>query len=130
MARVRTGIVRRKRHKKILKEAKGFKGTRKTNFRKANEAVRRAMAFSTEHRKLKKRTMRELWIIRINAASRLNGISYSKFMNGLKKLNISLDRKVLADLAVNNASEFAKLVEQVKKHIVYRYGSHFVDLFY
>lgn len=114
MARVRTGIVRRKRHKKILKEAKGFKGTRKTNFRKANEAVRRAMAFSTEHRKLKKRTMRELWIIRINAASRLNGISYSKFMNGLKKLNISLDRKVLADLAVNNASEFTKLVEQVK----------------
>ncbi|WP_067142722.1 50S ribosomal protein L20 [Oceanivirga salmonicida] len=114
MARVKTGIVRRKRHKKVLKEAKGYKGTRKTNFRKANEAVKRAMAFSTEHRKLKKRTMRELWIIRINAAARLNGISYSKFMNGLKKLEILLDRKVLADLAVNNPAEFSSLVEKVK----------------
>lgn len=114
MARVKTGIVRRKRHKKILKEAKGYKGTRKTNFKKANEAVRRAMAFSTEHRKLKKRTMRELWIIRINAASRANGLSYSKFMNGLKVLGIELDRKVLADLAVNNATEFTALVEKVK----------------
>ena len=115
MARVKTGIIRRKRHKKVLKEAKGYKGTRSTNFKKANEAVRRAMAFSTEHRKLKKRTMRELWIVRINAAARLNGISYSKFMNGLKKLEIELDRKVLADLAVNNALEFASLVEKVKK---------------
>ena len=114
MARVKTGIIRRKRHKKVVSEAKGYKGTRKTNFKKANEAVKRAMAFSTEHRKLKKRTMRELWIIRINAAARLNGISYSKFINGLKKLNIELDRKVLADLAVNNAQEFSKLVEQVK----------------
>ncbi|WP_068267917.1 50S ribosomal protein L20 [Caviibacter abscessus] len=114
MSRVKTGIIRRKKHKKILKEAKGYKGTRKTNFKKASEAVRRAMAFATEHRKLKKRTMRELWIIRINAAARLNGISYSKFMNGLKKLEIELDRKVLADLAVNNATEFASLVEKVK----------------
>ncbi|VWL85199.1 50S ribosomal protein L20 [Oceanivirga miroungae] len=114
MARVKTGIVRRKRHKKVLKEAKGYKGTRKTNFKKANEAVRRAMAFSTEHRKLKKRTMRELWIIRINAASRANGLSYSKFMNGLKKLEIELDRKVLADLAVNNSVEFKALVDKVK----------------
>ncbi|MBS9784498.1 MAG: 50S ribosomal protein L20 [Oceanivirga sp.] len=114
MARVKTGIIRRKRHKKVLKEAKGYKGTRKTNFKKANEAVKRAMAFSTAHRKLKKRTMRELWIVRINAAARLNGISYSKFMNGLKKLEILLDRKVLADLAVNNPAEFANLVEKVK----------------
>ena len=114
MARVKTGIVRRKRHKKVLKEAKGYKGIRKTNFKVASEAVRRAMAFSTEHRKLKKRTMRELWIIRINAAARLNGLSYSKFMNGLKVLGIELDRKVLADLAVNNAAEFASLVEKVK----------------
>ena len=78
------------------------------------EAVKKAMAYATEHRKLKKRTMRELWIVRINAAARLNGISYSKFMNGLKKLEIELDRKVLADLAVNNAAEFASLVEKVK----------------
>lgn len=114
MARVKTGIVRRKKHKKILKEAKGYKGTRKTNFKKANEAVRRAMAFSTEHRKLKKRSMRELWIVRINAATRENGLTYSKFMNGLKKLEIELDRKVLADLAVNNVAEFKALVDKVK----------------
>lgn len=74
------------------------------------------MAFSTEHRKLKKRTMRELWIIRINAATRLNGMSYSKFYEWLKKLGIELDRKVLADLAINNAQEFANLVEKVKMH--------------
>ena len=72
------------------------------------------MAYATEHRKQKKRKMRELWIIRINAAARLNGISYSKFMNGLKKAGIELDRKVLADLALNNPTEFTKLVEKVK----------------
>ena len=72
------------------------------------------MAYATEHRKLKKRKMRELWIIRINAAARLNGLSYSKFMNGLKKAGIELDRKVLADIALNNPSEFTKLVEKVK----------------
>jgi len=99
MPRVKTGIVRRKRHKKVLKEAKGYRG---------------AIAYATEHRKLKKRTMRELWIVRINAAARLNGLSYSKFMNGLKKAGIELDRKVLADLALNNPAEFAKLVEKVK----------------
>ena len=72
------------------------------------------MAYATEHRKLKKRKMRELWIIRINAAARLNGISYSRFMNGLKKAGIELDRKVLADIALNNPAEFAKLVEKIK----------------
>ena len=72
------------------------------------------MAYATEHRKLKKRKMRELWIIRINAASRLNGLSYSRFMNGLRKAEIELDRKVLADLALNNAAEFAKLVQIAK----------------
>ena len=114
MPRVKTGIVRKKRHKKVLAEAKGFRGSSRTNYKKANEAVKKAMAYSTEHRKLKKRKMRELWIIRINAAARLNGISYSKFMNGLKKAGIELDRKVLADLALNNPAEFTKLVEKVK----------------
>ena len=114
MPRVKTGIVRKKRHKKVLKEAKGFRGSSRTNYKKANEAVKKAMAYATEHRKLKKRKMRELWIIRINAAARLNGVSYSKFMDGLKKAGIELDRKVLADLAVNNAGEFTKLVELVK----------------
>ena len=114
MPRVKTGIVRRKRHKKVLKEAKGYRWAIKTNYKKANEAVKKAMAYATEHRKHKKRKMRELWIIRINAAARLNGISYSKFMNGLKKAGIELDRKVLADIALNNPAEFAKLVEKVK----------------
>ncbi len=114
MPRVKTGIVRKKRHKKVLAEAKGFRGSSRTNYKKANEAVKKAMAYATEHRKLKKRKMRELWIIRINAAARLNGLSYSKFMNGLRKSGIELDRKVLADLAVNNAGEFAKLVDLVK----------------
>ena len=114
MPRVKTGIVRKKRHKKVLKEAKGFRGSTKSNYKKANEAVKKAMAYATEHRKLKKRKMRELWIIRINAAARLNGVSYSKFMDGLKKAGIELDRKVLADLAVNNAGEISKLVELVK----------------
>ena len=114
MPRVKTEIVRKKRHKKVLAEAKGFRGSSRTNYKKANEAVKKAMAYATEHRKVKKRKMRELWIIRINAAARLNGLSYSKFMNGLKKSGIELDRKVLADLAVNNAGEFAKLVDLVK----------------
>ena len=114
MPRVKTGIVTRKRPKKVLAEAKGYRGSIKTNYRKANEAVKKAMAYATEHRKLKKRTMRELWIIRINAASRAEGLSYSRFMNGLKKLNIELDRKVLAELALNNSVEFKALVEKVK----------------
>ena len=114
MPRVKTGIIRRKRHKKVLKEAKGYRGSTNSNYRKANEAVKKAMAYATEHRKQKKRKMRELWIIRINAATRLNGVSYSRFMNGLKKAGIELDRKVLADLALNNPAEFAKLVEKVK----------------
>ena len=117
MARVKTGIIRRKRHKKVLKEAKGYKGTRSTNFKKANEAVRRAMAFSTEHRKLKKRTMRELWIVRINAAVRLNGLSYSKFMHGLKLANIDINRKMLAELAVNDAAGFTALADAAKAKI-------------
>ncbi len=114
MPRVKTGIVRRKRHKKVLSEAKGYRGSIKTNYRKANEAVKKAMAYATEHRKLKKRTMRELWIIRINAATRAQGLSYSRFMSGLKKLNIELDRKVLAELALNNQAEFNALVDKVK----------------
>lgn len=117
MPRVKTGIVRRKRHKKVLEEAKGYRGSIKTNFRKANEAVKKAMAYATEHRKDKKRKMRELWIIRINAATRSYGLSYSRFMNGLKKLNIELDRKVLSELAINNSNEFKTLVDKVKEII-------------
>ena len=114
MPRVKTGIVRRKIYKKVIKESKVYWVYIRTNEKKANEAVKKAMAYATKHRKLKKRKMRELWIIRINAASRLNGLSYSRFMNGLRKAEIELDRKVLADLALNNAAEFAKLVQIAK----------------
>jgi large subunit ribosomal protein L20 len=112
--RVKTGVIRRKRHKKVLKEAKGYRGATGTNFKQAKQTVFRAAAFSTRDRKVKKREMRKLWIIRINNAARLNGLSYSRFMNGLKLAGIELDRKVLADLAVNNAAEFASLVETAK----------------
>jgi len=112
--RVKTGIVRRRRHKKILKAAKGFRGASGDVIKQAKQAVMRAMAYSTRDRKVRKRKMRQLWITRINAAARINGVTYSAFMNGLKKAGIELDRKVLADIALNNASEFAKLVDNAK----------------
>lgn len=113
--RVKTGIVRRRRHKKVLKAAKGFRGASGDAFKQAKQAVMRAEAFSTRDRKVRKRKMRQLWIVRINAAARLNGLTYSKLMNGLNKAGIELDRKVLADIALNNAAEFAKLAETAKK---------------
>jgi ribosomal protein L20 len=112
--RVKTGIVRRRKHKKILKAAKGFRGASGDVIKQAKQAVMRAMAYSTRDRKVRKRKMRQLWITRINAAARINGVTYSVFMNGLKKAGIELDRKVLADIALNNASEFAKLVDNAK----------------
>lgn len=112
--RVKTGIIRRKRHKRVLKSAKGFRGASGDAFKQAKQAVTRAMAYSTRDRKVNKRKMRQLWITRINSAARLNGLTYSVFMNGLKKAGIELDRKVLADIALNNASEFSKLVEIAK----------------
>jgi large subunit ribosomal protein L20 len=115
--RVKTGIVRRRRHKKVLKAAKGYRGASGTNFKQAKQATMRAAAFSTRDRKVTKREMRKLWIIRINAGARANGLTYSKFMNGLKLAGIELDRKVLADLAVNNAAEFASLVETAKSKL-------------
>lgn len=115
MARVKGGIVTRRKHKKIMDRAKGFRGARSRSFRSAKGAVMKALAYSTRDRKQRKRRMRELWIIRINAAARINGISYSRFMFGLKKAGIELDRKVLADMAVLNAAEFAKIVEIAKK---------------
>ena len=112
--RVKTGTVRRKRHKKILKMAKGFYSGRRKHFRKAKEQVERSLVYAFRDRKQKKRDFRKLWIVRINAACRLNDISYSRFINGLKKANIDLDRKILADLAMNEPETFAKLVEQAK----------------
>ncbi len=114
MPRVRTGVVRRRRHKKILKLAKGFYSGRRKHFRKAKEQIERSLVYAFRDRKQKKREFRKLWIIRINAACRLNDISYSRFINGLKKSGIELDRKILADMAMNDAAAFSTVVAQAK----------------
>ncbi|HEC2665125.1 TPA: 50S ribosomal protein L20, partial [Campylobacter coli] len=111
MARVKTGVVRRRRHKKVLKLARGFYSGRRKHFRKAKEQLERSLVYAYRDRRRKKRDFRRLWIVRINAACRLNDLSYSKFINGLKKAGIELDRKILADLAMNDAAAFAKIAE-------------------
>lgn len=112
--RVKRGKAAHKRHKKYLDLAKGYRGSRSKLYRTAREAVERSLAYAFRDRKVKKREFRKLWILRINAAARENGLSYSRFMNGLTKAGIALDRKVLADIAVNAKADFAKLVETVK----------------
>lgn len=112
--RVRTGIVRRRRHKKILKLAKGFFSGRRKHFRKAKEQVERSLVYAYRDRRNKKRDFRKLWITRINAACRLNDISYSRFINALNKANIDLDRKILADMAMNDPQAFSAVVKQAK----------------
>ena len=114
MPRVKTGVVRRRRHKKILKLAKGFYSGRRKHFRKAKEQIERSLMYAFRDRKQKKREFRKLWIIRINAACRLNGMNYSNFMNGLNKAGIELDRKILADMAMNDAAAFSAVVEASK----------------
>ncbi|MBW1382417.1 50S ribosomal protein L20, partial [Campylobacter jejuni] len=104
MARVKTGVVRRRRHKKVLKLARGFYSGRRKHFRKAKEQLERSLVYAYRDRRRKKRDFRRLWIVRINAACRLNDLSYSRFINGLKKAGIELDRKILADLAMNDAA--------------------------
>ena len=117
MARVKGALNARKKHKKVLKMAKGFVGARSKQYRVAKQSVMRAMAHAFAGRKQTKREYRRLWITRINAAARINGLSYSKFMNGLKVAGIDLNRKVLAELAVNDAPAFAKLVETAKANV-------------
>lgn len=112
--RVKTGVVRRRRHKRMLKQASGYYAGRNSQFRKAKEQVERALVYAFRDRKQNKRDFRKLWIIRINAACRINDISYSKFMHGLKLANIELDRKILADMAINDAASFTSLVEKAK----------------
>lgn len=112
--RVKRGQASHKRHKKYLDRAKGFRGGRSLLYRTAREAVEQAQAYSYRDRKVKKREFRKLWILRINAGARENGLSYSKFMNGLAKAGIALDRKVLADMAVRAKEDFAKLVDTAK----------------
>ena len=115
MARIKRAVNAHKKRRKVLKLAKGYFGTRSKQYRSASEQVRRSLRYAYVGRKLRKREFRRLWITRINAAARLNGISYSRLIAGLKKQNIEVNRKMLADLAVNDAEGFAKLVEMAKQ---------------
>ena len=115
--RIKTGVTAHRRHKKILKLAKGYRGARSKQFKKANESVMKAGQYAFRDRKTKKRNFRRLWIARINAAARINGISYSKLMYGLTKAGVAVDRKMMADLAVSDMTAFEKFVDIAKKNI-------------
>lgn len=114
MSRVKRGVTARARHKKILKLAKGYFGRKSKLFKVANQQVMKSLTYAYRDRKRKKRDFRRLWITRINAACRMNGLSYSRFVNGLNRAGIALDRKVLADIAVNDPKAFASIVEAAK----------------
>lgn len=116
MPRVRTGVSAHKRHKKILKLAKGYKGAKSKQFKKANETVMKALYYARRDRRAKKGVFRRLWIARINAAARANGISYSRLIAGLTKAGVEVNRKMLADLAVNDANAFAQMVAVAKEN--------------
>ncbi len=115
MARVKRGVTAHARHKRLLQDAEGRKGTNSKLVKRARESMLHALAYATRDRKQRKRQMRELWIMRINAAARLNGTTYGKLIAGLKAANIELDRKILADLAVRDASAFAQIVSRAGK---------------
>ena len=117
MPRVKRGVVAHRRHKKILKQAKGYYGARSRVFRVAKQAVTKAGQYAYRDRRQRKRQFRALWITRINAQSRANGLSYSRLINGLKKADIALDRRVVADLAVHDKPAFAAIVEQAKAQL-------------
>lgn len=114
MARVKRGVIAHARHKKILKAAKGYYGARSRTYRAAVQAVTKAGQYAFRDRRQKKRQFRQLWIVRINAAARQNGLSYSKFVCGLKKASVEIDRKILANIAVTDKTTFTKLVEMAK----------------
>jgi large subunit ribosomal protein L20 len=115
MARVKRGVMARKRHTKLLLQAKGYWGSRSRRYAVARQTVLKALSYAYRDRRNRKRDMRRLWIIRINAAARLNGMSYSRLMNGLKTAGIDLDRKILADMAVRDPAGFSRVVEQVQR---------------
>ena len=117
MARIKGGMNAKKKHNRVLKLAKGYRGARSNQYRVAKQSVMRALASSYAGRKERKRQMRQLWIARINAAARLNGLSYSKFMFGLKQAGVDMNRKMLAEMAVNDAAGFATLAELAKSKI-------------
>ena len=115
MARVKTAIITRKKHKKILKRAKGYFGAKHYRFRQAKQQVMKSGAYSYVGRKDKKSDFRKLWIIRINAAARMNGLTYSQLISGLKKANVAINRKMLAELAVSDSKAFSEIAEKEKK---------------
>lgn len=115
MARVKRGVNAKKRHKNILKQSKGYFGAKSKLFRTANQAVMKSFNYAYIGRKQRKRDFRKLWITRINAAARINDMSYSKFISGLKKANITINRKMLSEMAINDPAGFAKLVEIAKE---------------
>ena len=117
MPRVKSGVTAHKRHKKILKLAKGYRGARSKQFKKANELVMKALYYARRDRRAKKGDFRRLWIARINAAARLNGISYSRLVCGLTKAGVEVNRKMLADLAVSDMNAFAELVKVAKEQL-------------
>lgn len=117
MARTRTGFVRRRRHKKVLKLTKGQWGTRSKNFKRANEAMMRSLWYAYRDRRQRRRQLRRLWIQRINAAARINGLKYSHLINGLKRAGIELDRKSLAGIAVHDGETFSKIVDLAKQSL-------------
>ena len=117
MARIKGGLNAKKRHNRVLKLAKGYRGARSKQYRVAKQSVMRALTSSYAGRKERKRQFRQLWIARINAAARINGLSYSKFMFGLKQAGVVMNRKVLSDMAINDAEGFAKLAELAKAHL-------------
>ncbi|WP_196594901.1 50S ribosomal protein L20 [Pectinatus sottacetonis] len=116
MPRVKTGVTAHARHKKILKLAKGYKGSKSKQFKKANETVMKALYYARRDRRAKKGNFRKLWIARINAAARINGMSYSRLVYGLTKAGVEVNRKMLADLAINDATAFTKLVAVAKEN--------------
>ena len=117
MARVKSGMTTRSRHKKVLKMAKGYFGAKSVRFRMANQAVMKSLNYAYIGRRLKKRDFRQLWIARINAATKANGMSYSKFIGGLKKAGVEINRKMLSEIAIADAEGFKNLVEIAKKNI-------------
>jgi large subunit ribosomal protein L20 len=115
MPRVKRGVTARRRHKKVLKLTKGHRGTKHSLYRRAHESMLKALSYSYRHRRERKRDLRQLWIARINAAARLGGLSYSRFIDGLNRAGVAINRKMLSELAVNDPAAFSKLVEIAKQ---------------
>ncbi len=115
MPRVKRGVTARRRHKKVLKLTKGHRATKHSLYRRAHESMLKALSYSYRHRRERKRDLRQLWIVRINAAARLGGLSYSRFIDGLNRAGVAINRKMLSELAVNDPAAFSKLVEVAKE---------------